>query len=79
LFNFEAATTMKVQLAKITGGNVGSVITCDPKRPTFKGNGTVDYECASCGLVLAANMSPGQLTDLKLRCGRCNTVNAVTG
>jgi DNA-directed RNA polymerase subunit RPC12/RpoP len=52
----------------------------DPARPAFRGNGPNDYVCVECGNVLAEAMHPIQMTKkVRVRCGRCSTVNvAVT-
>ena len=52
-----------------------------PSRPAFAGNGPDDYVCVKCGNVLAASMHSLQMTKkVRVRCGRCSTVNvAVTG
>jgi phage FluMu protein Com len=45
-------------------------------RPVFRGNGEYDYVCVSCGNVLAAGMDPQYMTRrVRVRCGRCRTVN----
>ena len=42
----------------------------------FRGNGSDDYICVSCGNVLAVAMQPIQMTyKVRVRCGRCSTVN----
>jgi DNA-directed RNA polymerase subunit RPC12/RpoP len=42
----------------------------------FKGNGSFDYVCATCGNVLAASMDPQFMTRrVRIRCGRCRTVD----
>jgi DNA-directed RNA polymerase subunit RPC12/RpoP len=58
----------------------GTAIQDDPERPVFRGNGQDDYVCVVCGNVLAAAMQPVQMTKkVRVRCGRCSTVNvAVT-
>jgi len=58
----------------------GTAVQEDPDRPVFRGNGPDDYVCVSCGNVLAASMQPVQMTfKVRVRCGRCSTVNvAVT-
>ncbi|HWK18017.1 MAG TPA: hypothetical protein VNR66_11240 [Solirubrobacteraceae bacterium] len=58
----------------------GTAVQEDPDRPVFRGNGPDDYVCVSCGNVLAASMQPMQMTfKVRVRCGRCSTVNvAVT-
>jgi phage FluMu protein Com len=52
----------------------------DPDRPVFHGTGPDDYVCVSCGNLLAEAMNPEQMTiKVRVRCGRCDTVNvAVT-
>jgi ribosomal protein S27AE len=58
----------------------GTAIQEDPDRPVFNGNGPDDYVCVECGNVLAASMHSMQMTKkVRVRCGRCGTVNvAVT-
>lgn len=58
----------------------GTAIQEDPDRPAFRGNGLDDYVCVQCGNVLAEAMQPVQMTKkVRVRCGRCSTVNvAVT-
>jgi phage FluMu protein Com len=58
----------------------GTAIQDDPERPVFRGNGPDDYVCVVCGNLLAAAMQPVQMTKkVRVRCGRCSTVNvAVT-
>jgi DNA-directed RNA polymerase subunit RPC12/RpoP len=58
----------------------GTAIQEDPARPVFQGNGAYDYVCVECGNVLAATMDPQYMTKkVRVRCGRCRTVNvAVT-
>jgi ribosomal protein S27AE len=59
----------------------GTALQEDPDRPAFTGNGPDDYVCVECGNLLAASMHPMQMTKkVRVRCGRCSTVNvAVTG
>jgi phage FluMu protein Com len=58
----------------------GTAIQQDVDRPVFRGNGADDYVCVECGNVLAAGMHEVQMTKkVRVRCGRCRTVNvAVT-
>ena len=57
-------------------GDGGTAIQEDAGRPVFHGNGPNDYVCVSCGNVLAAAMHPVQMTKkVRVRCGRCSTVN----
>jgi phage FluMu protein Com len=54
----------------------GTAVQQDPDRPVFRGNGLYDYVCVACGNVLAAGMDPGYMTRrVRVRCGRCRTVN----
>lgn len=54
----------------------GTAIQEDPGRPVFSGNGPDDYACVRCGNVLAAAMDPAYMTKkVRVRCGRCRTVN----
>ena len=54
----------------------GTAIQEDPARPAFSGNGPNDYVCVKCGNVLAAAMDPAYMTKkVRVRCGRCSTVN----
>jgi len=58
----------------------GTAIQDAVDRPVFHGNGPDDYICVVCGNVLAVAMNPEQMTKkVRVRCGRCATVNvAVT-
>jgi phage FluMu protein Com len=58
----------------------GTALQEDPDRPAFRGNGPDDYVCVRCGNLLAESMHPLQMTKkVRVRCGRCRTVNvAVT-
>ena len=58
----------------------GTAVQGSVDRPVFSGNGPDDYVCVECGTVLAAAMHPVQMTKkVRVRCGRCGTVNvAVT-
>jgi DNA-directed RNA polymerase subunit RPC12/RpoP len=54
----------------------GTAVQENPDRPVFKGNGADDYVCVSCGNLLAASMSPEYMNrKLRIRCGRCRTIN----
>jgi ribosomal protein S27AE len=54
----------------------GTAVQEDPDRPVFNGNGPDDYICVQCGNVLATAMHPVQMTKkVRVRCGRCATVN----
>ena len=74
-----------VPMREIREGEVplgaGTALQEDPDRPAFRGNGPDDYVCVRCGNVLAAAMHAMQMTKkVRVRCGRCGTVNvAVTG
>lgn len=54
----------------------GTAVQEDLARPAFTGNGPDDYVCVKCGNVLAAAMHAVQMTKkVRVRCGRCQTVN----
>jgi DNA-directed RNA polymerase subunit RPC12/RpoP len=54
----------------------GTAVQEDPDRPVFSGNGPHDYVCVECGNLLAASMPPEWMNrKLRVRCGRCRTVN----
>jgi ribosomal protein S27AE len=54
----------------------GTAVQEDPSRPVFRGNGSDDYLCVNCGNVLAAGMDDVYMTRrVRIRCGRCRTVN----
>jgi phage FluMu protein Com len=68
------------QMREIRDGEVpidgGTAIQEDPNRPVFRGNGPDDYVCVACGNVLAVAMDPAAMTRrVRIRCGRCRTVN----
>ena len=73
-----------IAMREIRAGEVpfdgGTAIQEDPGRPAFRGNGPDDYVCVRCGNVLAEAMHAVQMTKkVRVRCGRCSTVNvAVT-
>ncbi len=54
----------------------GTAVQMDPDRPVFRGNGAFEYVCVRCGNVLARGMDPEYMTRrVRVRCGRCRTVN----
>jgi phage FluMu protein Com len=54
----------------------GTAVQEDPDRPVFRGNGQDDWLCGTCGNVLAARMAADYMTKkVRIRCGRCRTVN----
>jgi phage FluMu protein Com len=56
--------------------DAGTAIQEDPERPVFHGNGPDDYVCVECGNVLAEAMDGEYMTfRVRVRCGRCRTVN----
>lgn len=73
-----------IAMRRIREGEVpfdgGTALQEDPDRPAFHGNGPDDYVCVECGNLLAEAMQPLQMTKkVRVRCGRCSTVNvAVT-
>lgn len=69
-----------IAMRQIRDGEVpfaaGTAVQEDPDRPAFRGNGPDDYVCVRCGNVLAEGMHPVQMTKkVRVRCGRCSTVN----
>ena len=73
-----------ISMRQIREGEVpfdgGTAIQEDADRPVFHGNGPDDYVCVRCGNLLDVAMHPVQMTKkVRVRCGRCSTVNvAVT-
>lgn len=56
----------------------GTAIQENPDRPVFTGNGPNDYVCGTCGNLLASRMDPQYMSKrVRVRCGRCRTVNVV--
>jgi phage FluMu protein Com len=56
----------------------GTAVQDNPDRPVFTGAGPNDYVCVKCGNVLAASMDPQYMSKrVRVRCGRCRTVNVV--
>jgi phage FluMu protein Com len=68
-------TMRKVQAGEVPVDG-GTAVQDDPDRPVFRGNGDCDYVCVSCGNLLASGMDPAYMTRrVRVRCGRCRTVN----
>jgi len=70
----------RVVMREIREGEVpfaaGTALQEDPDRPAFRGNGPDDYVCVECGNLLAASMDGTYMTKkVRVRCGRCSTVN----
>jgi phage FluMu protein Com len=70
----------RVEMRRVRDGEVpydgGTAVQDDPGRPVFTGNGPDDYVCVECGNVLAAGMSGEHMTyRVRVKCGRCRTVN----
>jgi len=54
----------------------GTAVQEDAERPVFSGNGPDDFVCVSCGNILAAAMDSEYMTfKVRVRCGRCSTIN----
>jgi phage FluMu protein Com len=54
----------------------GTAVQENAERPVFRGHGADDWVCASCGNVLAVAMDPDYMTKkVRIKCGRCRTVN----
>lgn len=55
----------------------GTAVQEHPDRPVFKGTGGDDYVCANCGNLLATAIAPEYMNrKVRVRCGRCDTINA---
>ena len=58
----------------------GTAVQEDAGRPVFHGNGPDDYVCVNCGNLLAEGMEATYMTRrVRVRCGRCSTVNVAVG
>jgi phage FluMu protein Com len=69
-----------IAMRRIREGEVpkdgGTAIQEDVDRPVFRGNGPDDYVCVECGNLLAESMDAAYMTKrVRVRCGRCRTVN----
>lgn len=69
-----------IAMRRIREGEVpfdgGTAVQENPDRPVFRGNGPDDYVCVDCGNLLAEAMQAVQMTKkVRIRCGRCETVN----
>ena len=54
----------------------GTAVQEDPRTPVFRGNGAYDYLCVDCGNLLATGMDPDHMgRRVRIKCGRCRTVN----
>lgn len=54
----------------------GTAVQETATKPVFRGNGSYDYVCVECGNVLAEAMDPEHMGKrVRIRCGRCRTVN----
>ena len=71
---------MRITMREVRAGEVppdgGTAIQEDAGRPVLRGNGPDDYLCVRCGNLLAEGMHAMQMTKkVRVRCGRCSTVN----
>jgi phage FluMu protein Com len=56
--------------------DAGTAVQDDAGKPVFRGNGANDYLCVECGNLLAEAMDPEYMGKrVRIRCGRCRTVN----
>ena len=56
----------------------GTAVQDDAGRPVFRGNGANDYVCVECGNLPGSGMDPEHMgRRVRIRCGRCRTVNVV--
>ena len=70
----------RVVMRRVREGEVppdgGTAIQEDPGRPVFRANGPDDYVCVECGNLLASGMDADYMgRRVRIRCGRCRTVN----
>ena len=70
----------RMVMREIRAGEVppdgGTALQENPDRPVFRGHGPYDYVCVQCGNLLAESMDPAYMTKkVRVRCGRCKTVN----
>ncbi len=68
------------QMREVQPGEVpvdgGTAVQEQPGRPVFRGHGSDDYVCVSCGNLLAQAMDPAYMTKrVRVRCAVCRTVN----
>jgi phage FluMu protein Com len=71
-----------IVMREVVAGEVpkdgGTAVQEDPERPVFRGNGPNDYVCVQCGTLLAEAMDPAYMSKrVRVRCGRCRTINVV--
>ena len=56
--------------------NGGTAVQENPDMPVFNGTAGDDYVCVKCGNLLAHAMPAEYMNrKLRIRCGRCNTIN----
>jgi phage FluMu protein Com len=73
-----ATIVMREVLAGEVPKDGGTAVQEDPERPVFRGNGPNDYVCVECGNLLAEAMDATYMSKrVRIRCGRCRTVNVV--
>jgi phage FluMu protein Com len=54
----------------------GTAVQENADKPVFRGNGPDDYVCVDCGNLLAVAMDPAYMDfKVRVRCGRCGTIN----
>jgi phage FluMu protein Com len=71
-----AVRTMREVQPGETPVDGGTAVQEHADRPVFRGHGSEDYVCVSCGNLLAEAMDPAYMTKrVRVRCGRCGTVN----
>jgi phage FluMu protein Com len=71
-----ATVTMREVRAGEVPPDGGTAVQDDPDRPVFSGNGPDDFVCMRCGNVRATAMDAAYMTyKVRVRCGRCSTVN----
>ena len=68
---------IKMSLAPARVIRTGTVIAAPPDEPLVRGHGDIDYICAGCDRVIAADIELGEIRNLVLECSACGTDNQV--
>jgi phage FluMu protein Com len=71
-----ATLTMRLPEPGEIPPNGGTAVQENPDKPVWSRNGPDDYVCVNCGNLLARAMPPEYMNrKLRIRCGRCRTIN----
>ncbi|MEA2267329.1 MAG: hypothetical protein QOE27_2912 [Solirubrobacteraceae bacterium] len=69
-------TMIDLPIEKIPA-DYGTAVQDKPDVPVFHGNGPDNYLCATCGNLLAERMPEINMRKVRIKCGKCQTINAV--